>query len=179
MIQNNDRPGHVEKFLTFCIAWFIGIYNDYYRIIIYKLHRLVSIDEHGRLIVRVVHISCHQRTDGCRRVIHYDMDRFAKCLTCTVDTDGSSKCIDICDLVSHDHNALLGAHKLLEGLRLDTRLDTGGLLHLLCLAAIVSDLVAILDHDLIAASSKCHLDRDTGIFIILKISSGIQSDTDT
>ena len=96
------------------------------------------------------------------------MDRFAKCLTCTVDTDGSSKCIDI-----------LGAHKLLESLRLDTRLDTGGLLHLLCLAAIISDLVAILDHDLIAASSKCHLDRDTGIFIILKISSGIQSDTDT
>ena len=107
------------------------------------------------------------------------MNRFAKRLACPINTDCRSKCINIRNLVSHDHNTFLGTHKFLECLCFDTGLNTGSLLHLLCLTAIISDIITILDHYLITTASKCHLDRDSGIFIILQVGSSIKPHTDT
>ena len=89
------------------------------------------------------------------------MYRFTKSLTCTVNTNGSSERINIRNLVSHDHNTLFGTHKFFECLCLYSGFDSGSLFHLLRLTAIISNLLTILDYDLVTATSKCHLDRNT------------------
>ena len=107
------------------------------------------------------------------------MNRFAKRLACPINTDCRSKCINIRNLVSHDHNTFLGTHKFLECLCLYSGFDSGSLFHLLCFTAVISNLLTILDNNLVATASKCHLDRDSGIFIILQIGSSIKPHTDT
>ena len=63
--------------------------------------------------------------------------------------------------MSHDDNALFSAHKFLECLCLYSGFDSGSLFHLLCFTAVISDLLTILDNNLVATASKCHLDCNT------------------
>ena len=169
----------MKQIFALCIAWLIGINNHNYGIVIHKLLRLRTVYEHRRIIIRIVHKSCHQRTDGHSWIIHHDIDGLSDGLSCTVNTDGSTQGIHVCDLMSHDYDTVFGTHKLFERLSLHSRFYTGRLLYLLCLTAIVSNVVAIFNYHLVTAAPKCHLYGNTGIFIILNISGSIQTDTDT
>ena len=81
--------------------------------------------------------------------------------------------------MAHNDHTILGAHKFLQCLSFHTGLHTGGLLHLLSLAANVGDIIAIFDYYLIAATSQCHLNGNSGILIILNISGSIQTYSNT
>ena len=179
MIQYHDGLCHIEKILALCITWFVGIHHDYYRIVIDQLLGLVAVHKHGRLIVRILHKATHQRPDGCSRIVDHDMHRLTKSLTCTVNTDSGSQSIHIGNLVSHNDHTVLGTHKLLQRLGFHTGFYTCGFLHLLRLAANVGDIIAVFDYYLIAATSQCHLNGNSGILIILNISGSIQTDSNT
>ena len=58
-------------------------------------------------------------------------------------------------------------------------LDTGILLYLLTLAAVVGDALRGLNHGLIPATSQCQINGGAGEFIVLCISQAIQTNTDT
>ena len=179
MIQYHDSLGHIEKILTLCITWLVGIYYNHYRIIIHKLFGLITVHKHGWFIIRVLHKATHQRPDGCGRIINYNVHRLTKSLACTVNTDACSQSIHVGDLMSHDNHTVLGTHKFLQRLGLHAGLYTGGFLHLLSFTANVGDIIAIFDHYLVAATSQCHLNGNSGIFIILNISGSIQTDSNT
>ena len=179
VIQHHNSLGHIKQFFTFCIAWLVGINNNYHCIIIYKFHCLIMVYEHRRFIIRIVHISCHQRTNGSRWIIYHNMDRLTKSLTCTINTNSSSQRIHICDLVSHDYHTFFGTHEFFQRLCLHPGFYSGGFFHLLCFAAKIGDTVTVLNYHLVTATSQCHLNGNPGIFIILKISGRIQSNTDT
>ena len=179
MIQHHDCPGQIKKILTLCITWFVCIHHNHNCIIIHKILCLGTIYKHGRLIIRIIDITCHQRTDGCGRIIYYNMNRLAKGLSCTINTDCSPKGIYICDLMSHNHNTILGAHKLFQSLCLHSGLYAGIFLHLLGFSAKIGDGISILNYYLVTAASKSHLNGNTAIFIILQIVCAVQTNTDT
>ena len=179
MIQYHNGLCHIEKILAFGIAWLVGIHHNYYRIVIHQFFGLITVHKHGRLIIWILHKSTHQRPNGCGRIIDHNMHRLTKSLTGTVNTDPSSQSIHICDLVSHNHHSILGAHKFLQSLSLHSCLHSGWFLHLLCLAANVGNIIFIFDHYLITATAQCHLNGNSGIFVILDIRRSIQTDSDT
>ena len=125
MIQYHNGLCHIEKILAFGIAWLVGIHHNYYRIVIHQFFGLITVHKHGRLIIRILHKSTHQRPNGCGRIIDHNMHRLAKSLTGTVNTDPGSQSIHICDLVSHNHHSILGAHKFLQSLSLHSCLHSG------------------------------------------------------
>ena len=179
MVKDYHCLGHVQQILAFCVAWFIGIYHYYYGIIIHQFLRLCTVDKHGRLIIRIIHISCHQRPDRGCRIIYHNIDCFSQGSSCTVNTDGCTQGIHIRDLMSHYYHTFLGAHKFFQRLGLYPCFYTGGLLHLLGLAAVVGNVVAVFDNNLVTAASQSHLYGNSGIFIILQIIRSIQANTDT
>ena len=81
--------------------------------------------------------------------------------------------------MSHNHNPVLGAHELFQSLCLHPCLHTGVLLYLLGFAPKIGDGIPVLDHYLIAAAAKGHLDGNTAVLIVLQIVGTVQSDTDT
>ena len=62
---------------------------------------------------------------------------------------------------------------------LNTGLNTGVLLHLLALSAIIADLLRRLDHTLVAAAAQSQVDGRSGKLIILGIAQPVQADADT
>ena len=161
MVENHDCLCHVQKFFALCIAWLICINNNHYRIVIYQFHCLVPVNEHRWFIVRIIYISSHKRTYGCRWVIYNNVYRFAKCLTCTINTNSRAQSINICNLMPHNNNTFFSAHELFQRLCFDTGFDTGSLFHLLGLATIISNAVTVFDNNLISAASKCHFNGNT------------------
>ena len=59
MIQNYYRLCHIQKLLTLCIAWLVCIHDNNYRVVIHKIHCLISVNKHRWLIIRIIHIPCH------------------------------------------------------------------------------------------------------------------------
>ena len=81
--------------------------------------------------------------------------------------------------MSHNKEPVLVLHQLPEGMGLYPGLHPGCLLHLLGLAAIILNLIRILDHCLVAAPSQGHVNGRPGIFIILAVAVTVHTDTDT
>ncbi len=81
--------------------------------------------------------------------------------------------------MAHNHNLVLALYKFSKRLCLDTRLDTGILLHLLRLAAVVSNLVFDLYHRLVAASSKRQIHRASCVLHTVHIRAATRTNTDT
>ena len=107
------------------------------------------------------------------------MCRLSKNSCCTIDSDCSSKGIDIGYTVSHDQDTFPALDQLPERFCLYSGFYSGVLLYLLGFSTIVGDLVTLFDDHLIAASSECKVDRRSCILRILVIGSRVVSDSDT
>ena len=111
------------------------------------------------------------------------MCRLSKNSCCTIDSDCSSKGIDIGYTVSHDQDTFPALDQLPERFCLYSGFYSGVLLYLLGFSTIVGAVelkaVVCLYSRLIAASSECKVDRRSCILRILVIGSRVVSDSDT
>ena len=81
--------------------------------------------------------------------------------------------------MAHDKDPVLACDYFPQRMRLDPRLDSGVLLHLLALPAIVADLLRRLDNGLIATSAQRQVNGCPGKFIVLGIAQAVQAHADT
>ena len=95
----------------------------------------------------------------------------------TVNTHTGAERIRVRNLVSHDHNLVLGNNKLSECLRLYARFHAGILRSLLLFPAEIGNAVAVLDYCLVAAPGKSEIDCHAGILIAQRIGCRIKSET--
>ena len=86
------------------------------------------------------------------------MTFFVKLSDCAVDSDGSSKGIDIGIFMSHDKDPFMGLYDLPESMSFYSCLHTGGFFKLKAFASEISGLVRIPDDDLVSAASQCQVD---------------------
>ena len=76
-----------------------------------------------------------------------------KCSGDSVDTDSGTEGIDIRIPVTHDDHSVLSRNYLSESMCLHTGLDPRILLYLLALATEVCNLISLLNHSLVTAST--------------------------
>ncbi len=179
VVKHNDRVCLLQKLRTFGGARSVRIHDHDERVASYHLARLLAVNKHILRITRFHGKHLHQWADSAAWIIYDDLCLFAKHMCRTVNTDACAEGIHIRDLVSHDKDILTALDDLTECMCLDTRLDTGVALDELRLAAVIGDLLAVLDNDLIAASSKCKVDRRSRILIALVVGRTVDTDSDT
>ena len=80
--------------------------------------------------------------------------------------------------MSHNQQAVLIFHQFPQGMGFHACLYAGGLFHLLSLAAVILDLIQILHYRLVAAPAQGHINRGSGILIVLSVAFPVHSDSD-
>ena len=179
MIQDYYGLCPAQKLRTFRIARLVGVYHNYDSILVCQLHGSGTVYKHVLLILRILHIACNQRTDRGRRIVDDNLCLLAKRLAGPIHTNGRPQGIDICNLVSHTEDSVLGRKKFLQCLCLHPRLDPGIFLRLKRLSAPIGNGLAVLYGSLVSSPAKSHLHGYSGIFIILAERNAVQSDPDT
>ena len=179
VIQNHNVFGTIQKFRIFGITWTVGIYDNQYSIIIHQFICHMVIDKHVRFIVPVFQEHIQIRCNGMTVAVNQDICFFTHASGCPENTNGSTECIDIGNLMSHNDNIIFGIDNLQKSLSFDTGPDTGALFHLLGFTAIVGNGVSVFYHGLIPATSQGEVDSCMGKRIVFLIILTISTDADT
>ena len=111
--------------------------------------------------------------------VNQDISPFAYASGSTENSNCCSKSINVCDLMPHDHNIILGIDNLQKSLSLDTGAYTGTLFNLLGFTAVIRNGGSILYNCLISATAKSQVDCRMSKRIIFLIILAIRTDTDT
>ena len=168
-----------QKLRTLRITRPVRIHNHDQRIAADHLKRLITVDKHIFRIAFLRSKTFHQWTNRAGRFIDNDLGLLAKDSGCTEDSDTGTERIDIRQTMSHNDNILAALNDLMQRMRLNTSLNPRITLHLLSLTTKVCDIFAILDNDLIAASSECQIDGCSCLLVTLVIRGIFHTDSDT
>ena len=178
MIQHHHRLTAFQQFRTFRNAGLAHIHYYQYRIVPHHLQRLRIVHDHIFFIAVAVpkHIDhrLHRRPD----IIQHNMGRLIQCPGNPVDSYRGAKAVGIPHPVSHNIYFIFNRYDLLKCVCLHSGLNTGALLHLLALTAIIGNILRYLHHRLVTAASQRNINRITGKLIILRIAESVKSHTD-
>src|SRR5699024_3469722 len=130
------------------------------------------------IIIRIILESLNDGTHRHSRIIYNDVGFLIQGLSCPVNTNAGTYGIHIRDLMSHNHYLILAHHKFSEGMGFYTGLYTGALAHLLRFTTEISHLIPVLDHHLVTAAPQSQVNGNTGIFVILGVTGGVNANTD-
>ncbi len=176
MVQHDDRVGEPQQILAGDVARLIRIDHDERGVRAGQRSRLLPVDEEVLPVLRVIAEELHRRKHGIGHVVRHDVHGLPDRLRGPADADRGAERVDIHQLVSHHHDAVLAVDDLLERVGLDSRLHTGHLFGRFRLAAEETGPVSVLDHNLIAAPSECEFHRCGRRVHVLKV--GIRPDAD-
>ena len=179
MIDNNDRLRQVQKFRSFRPLTGVHIHNNHGRIHIDNASCCLRCNKHITVILRIVHKMIDHRTYRCGNIIDDDKCLLVQASGRSVDTDCCAKTIQVTNLMTHNSHLFLAFNYLTQRMCFDTRTDTCRLLHLLRLAAIIRNLVFLLDNRLVTASSKSQINGMTSPVQRLRITGCINTQTNT
>lgn len=154
MIQHHNGLAYLKQLRAFGNAGFIYIHHHQHSITACRLQRLLALQKHVLLILLTVLEHFNQGLYGSRNFINDNLGPAIQRLGYAVNTDCRTKAVHIPDLVPHNQNPVLAGNDFPEGMSLNTGLNTGVLLHLLALSAIIADLLRRLDHTLVAAAAQ-------------------------
>ena len=179
MVKYYHRFRPLQKLRAFRVAWTVRIHHHHDRVAADHLKSGQTVDKHVVRVSLLCSKALHQRPDRAGGIVDDDLRLFAQSTGGTEDTDSRAKRVHIAYTVSHDDDILTALDDLAKGMRLDSRLNAGIALHLLGLAAVVRNLILLLDHDLITASPQCKVNCRTGVLIALVVRGTADSYTDT
>ena len=179
MVKDYHCGRHGQDILAFCIAGTIGIHHDHCRIAVHDLTRLSAANDEPCLravhFIELVQHGTHRRG----HVVYHNICLLVQRLRRPVDPHRRSEGICIRKPVSHNDHLVLGLYDLPKRLGLDSCLDSGVLLHLLRLSAVIGDLLLRLHHRLVSAPCQGQIHGAAGIFHTVHVRAAAGTDADT
>ena len=169
MIKDNDSLCPVQQIRTFRITRPVCIHHDQCRVGINLIQCQLARDKH---VVRIAILRCKtflQRTQCRIDLINYNLCLFAQLTGRTVNTDSSTKRINVCYLMSHDKEFVTGDHNFAQRQCFHSGLYTGRFVYLTVASAKIRYFISGLYDHLISAASQCQVNGHTGILVILRI----------
>ena len=177
VVQNDNGLGMGEKFRALGPRRTVDIHNYNTGIVRDRFQGLSTGKDKILPVFRIIVKQTQDLFDGDRALIDNNVRLLSQSPGDPVDTDSSAEAVRVTHFVTHDENAVPGAYDLLEGLSLDTGLDTGVFLDLTCLAAIIDNIIRRFHDRLITAPAQGQIDRIAGKLIILRIGKPVYAET--
>ena len=179
VVQYYDGFAEAKQIRALRDGGFIDIHHHQNRIAARHINGLLAGNDHILVIFRVVLKQFYQRLYRSSSLIQYNVSLSAEGLGDPVNTHRRTEAVHIRHPVSHDNDTILAGDDFPQGMSFYSCLDTGILLYLLALAAVVGNALRRLDDRLVTAASQRQINGGTGKLVVLRICQSIQTDTDT